>query len=371
MLVELGNASPIGEGTPDGKPGITYLRIPEDYSFKRDVNTEEWRNHLAHSVLRRGGMVVDAYEGGEVLCQLTHPNGVTPAHQSEDPTWVWSDDPDAARFLNEYYQAPIMAADLGNLGAGHHPDIDETHWRKGPRGLLAPGVSRNAVIQLDGLLTNVGATMLSDVFGGGALGLVPSQAYAKTGVGTAAGASSFTVASGLTASAWIGATIWAGDTTTGDVVWANVISNTSTVFTIDQWYTTAGAIGTTPVAGFQYYVAFTIQPAWFMGLTTSVITPNATDTSLSGESTATGMARKASVYGTSSAVSGGSIAWTNSASFTYGTSGALTFTALAMFDSLLKSDTTDTMVFETNLVGSFTVSTNGDIATVTDTITGS
>jgi hypothetical protein len=64
------------------------------------------------------------------------------------------------------------------------------------------------------------------------------------------------------------------------------------------------------------------------------------------------------------------MSYTSTAVYTYTGSGATTFYAMGLFNSIVKSDTTDTMLYETLFTGSFTVTNNGDQATVTDTITG-
>jgi hypothetical protein len=364
MRVEFGCPRPVGRHD-DPRPVIAYLSLPDHLSFKRDVDAEHWRRFMetnSRQLMRSG--VLPAYEGSEVLCQLTHPNSPFNAVSDSDPTWVWSDDADAARFCSEFFQIPIEARDPNDLSAGHSLGIDETHWRKVGGRLLAPGVP--FVPDATGLLTNVGATLAANNVGGGQTALV--------GKGTAASSTTFTTNLTLTTNAWAGYRLYVADTTNGQVVWGNVISNTNasgaSVVTVDQWYTNSGSAATTPAAGFEFILADGgAVSAWFMGITTTNITPAATDTSLSGEATANGMGRALASFTVISAASGSSITFTVSNTFTFTGSTPTTFYALGLFNSAVKADTTDTMFFETSFTGSFTVSNDGDTAVVTDTIT--
>jgi hypothetical protein len=81
------------------------------------------------------------------------------------------------------------------------------------------------------------------------------------------------------------------------------------------------------------------------------------------------MGRKITAYTVTSAASGGSVSFTAGTTYTFTGSTATTFYALGMFPSILPSDVTDTEYWETLFSGSFTVTNNGDTATVTDTFT--
>jgi len=369
MLVELGTPVPKlapkaqavwDEIDPGKHPVITYMRIPDALSFQRGVDTEDWRRHLTGAVMSNDG--VTNYEGGEVLSQLSHPYGpLSLAANLVDGkrfSWAWSDDAEVQRFLSEFHQIPEGRPDF----------YEETHWRRAGMRTLPPGVP-STIPDLSALLTNVGVNSIEAMVGGG------SPAAASTpplnGKGTAAGATTFTTGTAMTTNAYAQATVYVADTTTGDVVYGNIISNTAAgVLTVDQWYTAGGALGTTPVAGFEFFIVWASPPWLYMGITTTNITPATTDTTLSGEATTNGMARKQATF-TYTSASAGSAAFTVSTTFTFTGASATTFYAMATFTSAVKSDTTDNMMLETSFSGSFTVTTNGDQATVTDTITAS
>jgi hypothetical protein len=345
------------------------MRIPDEYTFDRNVNVEEWRAHLSKAVMRNSG--ITNFPESEVLNQLTHPAGMLPVFMRGDPDWVWSDDKDLSRIASEYYQAPISALDENDLSLGHNPMVDELYWRRGNAGRsIAPGVP-GTLPDLNALLMNVGANQVAAQLTG--------QSTFLTGKGTAAGTTSVTTNLTLVTNAWAGAVVYVADTTNNQIVYGIVISNTNaagaSVVTVDQWYNAAtpgGAAATTPAAGFEFILTWALPPAWFMGITTTNITPAVTDTSLTGEATTNGMSRKiaAATITASTAVTTGppNTSSAVSATYTYTGSGATTFYALGLFLSNVKTDTTDTMYWETLFSGSFTVTNNGDQATVTDTI---
>ena len=391
MLVELGCRTPaakIRHDDPSKRPIVIYSSIPSEYGYNREVSTNEFRRHLMDAVMTNNGITnLDGAGGEQALLPLTHPNlGVIPevAASARDLLWAWSDDAQFQTFLSEYHQIP----------EGRPANYDGDYWRRfGPR-KLAPGVmptasgpqnlitrggyARMAAALVDdwllrrlapgvlptafgpkNLVTNVGINNFANQGGGNVVGI--------TGVGSAAGTTSVTTGSTLVTNAWAGAVVYVADTTNHQIVYGNVISNNNTgsasIITVDQWYnvgTPGGAAATTPAAGFEWLVTFAIPPAWFMGITTTNISPSATDTSLTGEATANGMGRKIAGFTVTSAASGGSITFTLNAVYTYGTTGALTFYALGLFPSIVKSDATDTLTFETLFSGSATVTNNGD-----------
>jgi hypothetical protein len=362
MLVELGCSDPkVRHDDPEHRPIVVYTSIPDSYTVKNGLDVEDWRSHLTRAVMQRDGVTNYDGAGGEsAISVLSHPNGSWSAVARGGPDWVWSDNAEFQRQLSEFHQCP----------QGRPDGYESRYWRKHGRRLLAPGVEvPRTLVEPDALLTNVGCTLVADMVGGGATSI--------TGKGTAATGTTFTTNKTLVTNAWAGGRVFVADTTNNQLLWGNVIFNNNTgsasVVTVDQWYAVpeTGAAGTTPAAGFEFILIASAGPAWYMGITTTNITPAATDTSLSGEATANGMGRQITTFTVTSAASGSSITWTNSAVFTYTGSSNLTFYALGLFTSDVKSDTTDTMFWETSFAGSFTVTTNGDTATVTDTITGS
>jgi hypothetical protein len=93
--------------------------------------------------------------------------------------------------------------------------------------------------------------------------------------------------------------VGANSSGTGSTVYGRISSNSSTVLTVDEWYSptsATGAAGTTPNATGQYLIAPGQSPAEWMAVTASSFTPNATDTTLVGESTSGGTARAVGTF---------------------------------------------------------------------------
>lgn len=340
---------------PQGRPVITYCRVPDEHPFDPELDGRALRDHVASALMFSGG--ITNFPGAEAILSICHPYGAFANEAHGRPSWVWSDNPDMQRQLAEYFECP----------EGRPQFLDETHWRLGGLGKLAPGVP-GSLPGLNALLTNVGATLAANAIGGG-----NGTQGTVTGLGTAATSTSLTT--NFTTSSttqFNGARVFAADTTNHDVVWGNVdvcTNGANSVLTVDQWYTPAGGVGTTPAAGWEFWIDWSSGPWLWIGLTTTNISPAATDTSLSGESTTLGMARALGTYTVTSAASGSSITFTVSKTFTFTGSSATTFYAMGLFTSAVKTDTTDTMAIESSFSGSFTVTNNGDQATVTDTVT--
>ena len=353
MLVQLGNRNRLN--AVDGAPAVTYASIPDSYSLAEGMDAVAFRSHLESALRRPGSSAgVTSLPDHEALLAVTHPGGIWHAHSlpglkgPEDPSWVWSDNPEMQRFLSEFYQCP----------AGIPGDVEDTHWTQYGARPCPPGVGAwNAPVEA--LLTNVGRVLWANALGGGSVG--------TSGTATATSATSLTNSgASWTTNQWAGYRVYAG------TVWANVISNTATALTVDQWYAVpdTGSAGSTPAGTTSYLVASGGSvAAWYIGLTTTNITPAATDTSLSGEVTTNGMGRKIAPFALTSGTSPAS--YTLTPVFTYTGTGSTTFYAIGVFTSNVKSDATDTMLFETSLAGSFTVTTSGDQATITETVSGS
>lgn len=151
-------------------------------------------------------------------------------------------------------------------------------------------------------------------------------------------------------------------------VYANIISNTTSVLTIDQWWKADDTTGTTPANT----NSFIIMPGGqgsvrFMALTTDSGAAAAGDTVLASEITTNGGSRALATYAHTQ----------GNATFTlqkaYSITGTLTaIHKMGLFCSLTQGGTTAAlggpMVFETVLNADATV-VNGDTLTVTDTVT--
>lgn len=151
-----------------------------------------------------------------------------------------------------------------------------------------------------------------------------------------------------------------------------VISNTTSVLTIDRWYnpaTPTGSAGSTPSATAVYVILGGAAPVQYMALTTTGgFTPVATDTTLSAEYAVAGggLIRQAATY----AHTLGTNTYTLTATFTVNASDTglpRTITGIGTFDTLTSS--TGVMLHETALSATATLSAIGDALTVTQTVT--
>ena len=138
-----------------------------------------------------------------------------------------------------------------------------------------------------------------------AMGQGPSFAFA-TAQGTAtasdatsltnSGASFSTAGQGLAGSLVV---VGANSSGVGSVVYGVIVSNTSTVLTVDQWYSgtsATGAAGTTPNATGQYIILPGQNPPAWMAVTSDATTPTTADTTLTSELTTSGMGRAVGTY---------------------------------------------------------------------------
>jgi hypothetical protein len=146
-------------------------------------------------------------------------------------------------------------------------------------------------------------------------------------------------------------------------VYGNIISNTSSVATIDQWWTAADGVGTTPASTNSFIIApGGIGSARFMALTTNSSAASASNTTLTSEITTAGCGRALATY----AHTQGAATFTLQKAFTV--TGTLTAIHRMGLFCTLSAAGADPMVFETVLNVDATVA-NGDTLTVTDTIT--
>ncbi len=152
-------------------------------------------------------------------------------------------------------------------------------------------------------------------------------------------------------------------TSTNAPVYGNVVSNTSSVATIDQWWTAADGVGTTPTSGDGFIIgAGGIASVRFMGLTTNSSAPSASDTTLASEITTGGCGRALATYAHTMGASTFSLQKAFSVTST--------FTAIHKMGLFccLTSAGADPLIFETALNVDATVA-NGDTLTITDTLT--
>jgi hypothetical protein len=221
------------------------------------------------------------------------------------------------------------------------------------------GISQN-------LLTNIGRDVFHQWIGGG----IPAGGAGSPA--TATSANSFTA----TGTPWTASNLGTPQlglagfrayfpvtNITTAPVYGNIVSNTTSVATIDQWWNAVDGTGTTPASTNAFIIgAGGISSIRFMGLTTNASAASASDTTLTGEITSGGCTRALATY----AHTMGAATETLQKAFSV----TATFTAIhkmGLFGCLTAAGA-DPMIFETVLNQDATVG-NGDTLTVTDTIT--
>jgi hypothetical protein len=221
------------------------------------------------------------------------------------------------------------------------------------------GVSKN-------LLTNIGRDWFCSTFGG----FIPAGGAGSPA--TASGATSITA----TGTPWTasnlatpqlglaGFRVYASVTgITTAPVYGNIVSNTTSVATLDQWWNATDGVGTTPASTNAFIIgAGGMASIRFMALTTNSGAAAAADTTLTGEITTGGCNRSLATY----AHTMGNATFTLQKAYSVTAS----FTAIHKMGLFLclTSAGADPMVLETVLNADATVA-NGDTLTVTDTIT--
>ncbi len=146
-------------------------------------------------------------------------------------------------------------------------------------------------------------------------------------------------------------------------VYGNIVSNTTSVATIDQWWTATDGTGTTPASTNAFIIgAGGPFSARFMALTTSATAASAADTVLASEITSGGCGRALATY----THTFGQATFTLQKAFSVSSS----FTAIHKMGlfGCLTSAGADPMWYEAVLNADATV-VNGDTLTVTDTLT--
>lgn len=150
-----------------------------------------------------------------------------------------------------------------------------------------------------------------------------------------------------------------------------VVSNTSTAFTVDQWYAPGSpgtfAAASTPSSTAAYYVLSGGAPCWYMGLTADTGAVSTSDTTLPSEITTSGggLIRKICTVAHSASAS----TYTLAATFTANGSDTLPVTIHKVGISPSILSTTALQLFESVLSADATLNASGDAVTVTDTVT--
>lgn len=413
MLIELGNHCQLHNAIDD-RPKVTTIHIPEydetglgGYTHKAGgIKAGEFRAHLEDALLNRDG--ITRLPDHEILLSVTQawPHHVKaekgparllisgkPAEGQPDlrPAWVrvrchedvHGVQPDLG--VNEDGSKPFriaphdakVAADIEAVlrefyelddSAVKPPDFEDRYWTR----FGAPGEYLRALPDATMLFTDDGRTQQAINYGGGQVG--------ATGAATGSGATTLTNSgASWTSNQWAGYRVIA-QSSTSNMVWGNVVSNTTTALTVDRWYAVAtpgGSAGSTPTTTSPYMIADGgMLSAWFGGLSTNAsLSPAHGDHNLSTEYTAAGggMIRKIAPYALTSGVSPMGLTltpvYTSNGSDTFPS----TFYGIAWFTSMVVafSQAGGPMKFETLLNASATIATAGDQITVTESEAGS
>jgi hypothetical protein len=148
------------------------------------------------------------------------------------------------------------------------------------------GISENLITTANNGGRDQAAAML-----GGQLGFGITSTIA-----TASGATSLTATgTPFVASAYIGAIVVAEESTNAPVH-ATIISNTTSVLTIDAWRNGDDSAGTTPGATANYHIIAGSAPIRYIALTENASAASASSTSLTGEITSGGCGRALGLY---------------------------------------------------------------------------
>lgn len=149
-------------------------------------------------------------------------------------------------------------------------------------------------------------------------------------------------------------------------VYGNIVSNTTSIATIDQWWTAADGVGTTPASTNNFIIAPGGQAALrFVALSTNASAASATDTTLASEVTTNSLGRALGTYAHTFGASTLTLAktWTASGT-TSGIHKAGAFTCLT-------SAGADPMIYETVLNADATLASGDQLAlTWTFTLSG-
>lgn len=216
------------------------------------------------------------------------------------------------------------------------------------------------------LLTNIGRDWEADALGGAIpAGGAGSPATAVTATTLTATATPWTASNLATPQLGLaGKRVYASVTgITTPPVYANIISNTNAVLTLDKWWNADDTTGTTPANTNAFILgAGGLGSIRFMGLTTDSGAAAAADKTLASEITSGGLTRALATY----AHTYGTATFTLQKAFSV----SAPFTAVHKMGLFvcLSAAGADPMILETVLNQDATVG-NGDTLTVTDTVT--
>jgi hypothetical protein len=215
------------------------------------------------------------------------------------------------------------------------------------------------------LLTNIGRDWWSSQWG-----FIPTGITTASPSTAVSSSSITTTATPLTASnlaspqlGVAGLRVYAAPhTTTNPVTYGNIVSNTTSVITIDKWWTAADGTGTTPTSGDGFIIAPGGMAALrFVALSTNASAASASDLTLANEVTSNGGARVLALYAHTFGTS--SLTLSN----TFSIAGTITAIHKAGLFAALTSGGADLMGYETVLNADATV-VSGDSLALTWTV---
>lgn len=245
-----------------------------------------------------------------------------------------------------------------------HDDPAQVLIRR-PRGMLEriavvkPNMVHAVIIRSDGSVEDLGVShnLRTTVGLDWEAGVLGQHSPTTLGAATSITATSVTKsAAGWTTDAFKGMQVVMPITgLTTEPVYGNIGTNSATVLTIDQWWTAADGVGTTP-AGTSAMMLMGFGPARFVGLTTNTSGPASGDTVLTSEFTTLGLSRALATY----AHTPGASTYTQSKTFTAtGTTGAVH--KAGMFTALTNA-AGGILVFATNLNADASLENNDQLA---------
>lgn len=285
--------------------------------------------------------------------------------------WLWAKARQAAEklALKPFTRIERHFNDGASL-AVYRGDKLEQRLRLGPNSVHAfithPDRSLTFLGESQNLLTNIGRDWMCCTLGGFIpAGGIGSPATATSATSITATATPWTASNLATPQLGLaGFRVYASVTgITTPPVYGNIVSNTTSIATIDQWWKGDDTTGTTPASTNAFIIgAGGVASARFMALTTNASAASASDTTLASEITTSGGGRALATYAHSM----------GAATFTlqkaYSISGTLTAIHKMGLFACLTSAGADPLLFEAVLSADATC-VSGDTLTVTDTLT--
>jgi hypothetical protein len=113
MHVELGNTAPTTVSGDDGAPRVTYVNVPEEYTYAEADSAEELAGEALQHLARSAGGVTHMPDQ-EALVAV---NAAWQTQSAGKPAWVWADSEPFAVLLGKFFDCPV----------GRPDDVEQTH----------------------------------------------------------------------------------------------------------------------------------------------------------------------------------------------------------------------------------------------------